>query len=516
MKPSVSSWLVLALVTCAYASDAYKILVVFPMPGKSHTILGEGVVRHLAAAGHEITFITSTIRKNPPPNVRQIDVTANYKLLKEDMLSIQNIMDKNTSTDVKFIMEMMMQVHNETLFNPNVQALLLNPEERFDLIIVEWMFSELYSSFSAIFNAPYVWVSTVEPHWMVLRLIDERSNPAYTADITSANTYPFSFKERVQQLLIQIGISALKYFYINTFENKVYNSLEKYIRLRGREPPAFKEVVFNASLILGNSHVSLGQAMTLPPNYINVGGYHIESNPKPLPDDLQKLLDNAKHGLIYFSMGSNLRSKDLPDQVKRDLLKMFGALKQTVLWKFEEVLPDMPDNVHILNWAPQPSILAHPNCVLFITHGGLLSTTETIQFATPIIGVPVFADQFINVERAVKKGFAKRVDLSYQLAAELKVAIDEVLNDPSYTNKVKELSFVYHDRTVPPGAELVHWVEHVIKTNGAPHLRSPALDVPIYQKLYLDFAALVLVAIYLIVTAFKRIFGKTSTKSKRD
>lgn len=73
--------------------------------------------------------------------------------------------------------------------------------------------------------------------------------------------------------------------------------------------------------------------------------------------NLQKLLDEAKDGVIYFSMGSNLKSKDLPQQLKDDFLKLFGSLKQKVLWKFEEELPNLPKNVQILQWAPQKSIL---------------------------------------------------------------------------------------------------------------------------------------------------------------
>lgn len=72
-------------------------------------------------------------------------------------------------------------------------------------------------------------------------------------------------------------------------------------------------------------------------------------------------MESAKNGVIYFSMGSNLQSKEMPDELKMSLLKMFGGLKQTVLWKFEEVLPDLPKNVHILKWAPQPSILSKFN-----------------------------------------------------------------------------------------------------------------------------------------------------------
>ena len=68
-------------------------------------------------------------------------------------------------------------------------------------------------------------------------------------------------------------------------------------------------------------------------------------------------MDNAKDGVIYFSLGSNLRSVDIPDKVKIDLLQVFSRLKQTVVWKLEQVLPNLPKNVHILPWAPQPSIL---------------------------------------------------------------------------------------------------------------------------------------------------------------
>ncbi|GBP15253.1 Ecdysteroid UDP-glucosyltransferase [Eumeta japonica] len=131
-------------------------------------------------------------------------------------------------------------------------------------------------------------------------------------------------------------------------------------------------------------------------------------------------MDNAKDGVIYFSMGSNLKSKHMPATMKREFLEIFAQLKQTVIWKFEETLPEVPKNVHMLKWAPQQSILAHPNCVLFITHGGLLSSTETVHFGVPIFGIPVFGDQFVNVGRSVNKGIAVKVDLSYNTPKELK------------------------------------------------------------------------------------------------
>lgn len=101
----------------------------------------------------------------------------------------------------------------------------------------------------------------------------------------------------------------------------------------------------------------MGLATRLPQSYKSIGGYHISDKVEPLPEDLKKIMDDAKDGVIYFSMGSNLKSKTLPEELKQDILRVFGSLKQTVFWKFEEDLPNAPKNLHILKWAPQQSIL---------------------------------------------------------------------------------------------------------------------------------------------------------------
>ena len=66
---------------------------------------------------------------------------------------------------------------------------------------------------------------------------------------------------------------------------------------------------------------------------------------------------------------------------------------------------------------------------VFITHGGLFSSIEAIHFGVPIIGVPVFFDQFTNVEKAVQNEYALRVPLSYNLPKDLRVAISEMLKN---------------------------------------------------------------------------------------
>nr|XP_034836236.1 UDP-glucuronosyltransferase 2B2-like [Maniola hyperantus] len=523
---------VVLILASLYEVNAYRYLVVSPIPGKSHAILGDALVEYLVNAGHEVTYITTFVPEKLPSQVTIVDVTENFKHLPTDeTFNITTVMDNtNKITSIVYVLSMMMDISKATIENPNVQKLIADRTQKFDAVISEWMFNDVYTGidklfifsrqntwrrFAGIFNCPLIWFSSVEPHFGMLQLVDELPNPAYTASLTSDYVPPLTFKQRVTELYYQITERLMKIFWISGLEHSLYNDLfVPVIRDRHNSVPPFETLRYNASLILSNSHLSMSTAAKLPPNVICIGGYHIKPNVKPLSKDLQQLMDNAKHGVIYFSMGSTLRSKNFPDGVKKELLKMFGKLKQTVIWKFEEQLPNSPSNVHIVQWAPQQSILAHKHCVLFITHGGLLSTTETVHFGVPIIGIPVFGDQFVNVARAVKKGFALRVDLSYMIALDLEIAIGEILDNPKYTTRIEELSQIYHDRPVPPAKELVHWVEHVVKTRGAIHLRSPALMVPWYQKLYIDLILVLLILFLGLKYAFGYIKNCLFTKRK--
>lgn len=70
-------------------------------------------------------------------------------------------------------------------------------------------------------------------------------------------------------------------------------------------------------------------------------------------------MDTAEHGVIYFSFGTLFNSAGMPVSVKRALVKMFGELKQTVIWKYDgEDLEDIPKNLVVVKWAPQTSILS--------------------------------------------------------------------------------------------------------------------------------------------------------------
>lgn len=81
---------------------------------------------------------------------------------------------------------------------------------------------------------------------------------------------------------------------------------------------------------------------------------------------------------------------------------------------------------------------------------------------------------------------------------------------------MKELSFIYHHRPTLPGQAIVHWVDHVIQTKGANHLRSPAFNVPLYQKLFLDLFGLIAIVIGLIVYLLRKVKLMLLNTSKKN
>ncbi|XP_067673844.1 UDP-glucuronosyltransferase 2B7-like [Haliotis asinina] len=259
-------------------------------------------------------------------------------------------------------------------------------------------------------------------------------------------------------------------------------------------------------------------AATLP-NVKRIGSLSA-SEPKPLPQEYKGFMDKAKEGVVIVSFGSNVKS--LPDEISKRLLDSFSRTNYKYIFKTDKKVKVGP-NVLLTTWMPQSDLLAHPNTKLFITHCGANGQNEAFLQGVPMIGFPIFADQPYNSMRLEYHGFGLNMDLKTFTVDDLISNINEVIQNPSYTQKIKKAAEITKLREKSPKDEAVYWIEHVLKYGGA-HLRSYCQDMPLYQYLCLDVIGLVLVILHFCLFLLwksssymcSRFRGREQPKPKHD
>lgn len=73
---------------------------------------------------------------------------------------------------------------------------------------------------------------------------------------------------------------------------------------------------------------------------------------------------------------------------------------------------------------------AHPNVKLFISHGGLLGTTEAVHEGVPILAMPIFGDQITNIKAVMDKGVAEMMYYSNLNEDEIFTKVKSMLENP--------------------------------------------------------------------------------------
>ncbi len=138
--------------------------------------------------------------------------------------------------------------------------------------------------------------------------------------------------------------------------------------------------------------------------------------------------------VIYLSLGS-LGCMDV--ELMQRLIDALAATEHRAIVSMGPLMDQMSLGPHMYGgpFLPQPSIL--PQCDLLITHGGNNTTCEGFHFGLPMIGLPLFWDQYDNAQRLQETGYGLRLPTYDWKEEELIDAVERLLADDDLAARMR-------------------------------------------------------------------------------
>ncbi|CAG9853563.1 unnamed protein product [Phyllotreta striolata] len=486
-----------------------KILMVFPTPAPSHYFLGKSLAKGLVNAGHQVTMVNAIEEKNESYQTIRLN-GIELALMKANLSTWQELGEQgflSVELELNTIGRILVDY---TVTHPNFQK-LLRSNEKFDVVILEQFLNEGLVVLGRHFGAPVISFSTLGATIWTNDLVGNPCPFSYVPESLSGYTDRMNLWERTGNTIVSLIRLLVRHIkVIPTQKELVKEHFPQYYS-------QYEESLYNVSLVLVNSHESVNYPMPMVPNMVQIGGFHVKPAQK-LPGDLQKFMDEAKEGVVYFSLGTNMAPSAISPEIKGAIMGALGRLKQKVMMKWDEdSVKGKPDNVMIRKFFPQQDVLAHPNIKLFVTHGGLLSAFETVYNSVPVLALPIFADQRLNAAKIQNDGYGLFISFTDITEQNFYEAMRKLLDDRKYRDNVNIRSTLMRDVPIKPLDLAVYWVEYVIKHKGAPHLRIAGLDLAWYQYYLLDVIflitfvfSLVLLFIYYALKFLLKFFVKNN------
>ncbi|KAL3288261.1 hypothetical protein HHI36_002710 [Cryptolaemus montrouzieri] len=509
--------IVLLLLIIETVSGA-NILAFFYFPSISHQYVFRPIVKELSLRGHKVTFVTPNPENDTKyTNLTEIDVSVGYEELKKvdnTRLNRESISIAEFKMNRKDYFEKIITRQMET---KGIQQLLEKPSDSFDLLLIE-IHTVAFFGLKHKFNAPLIALSTTGAYSHCHDIFGDSIHPILYPDVVSENRGPLkTLMEKIDGIYVFVMDYILDHYFI-------FPSVDKYIRKYfGQDMPYIEEMMKKANLLLMNVNPIFSQRIPLAPNVIQYYNVHLQRN-VTLPDDLKQILDNAKNGAAYFSLGTNVRFAFFQGNIKEVILKALGELPYTVLCKWDSVdFPGKPQNVILRTWFPQQGILAHPNIKIFVTQGGIQSSEEAISNGVPMVVIPFLGDQPTNADALRRSGMAETISPKSITQDVLRNTILKVAEDEKYRLKAQELRNIFLDQPGTGLEKVIWWCEYVLRHKGAEHLRSPGADISLYEYFMLDVFAVILTVIVVTIVmmvftvkALLRIFRSRKSKTKKQ
>ncbi|KAK9869158.1 hypothetical protein WA026_002904 [Henosepilachna vigintioctopunctata] len=492
--------MIVSIFMFAHKSDSAKILGIFVGAGKTHSLLGNVLMQYLAEAGHEVVLITEFEDQNMQ-DIKYEQIIVHEDEHSDSLFNAIKETNHNPFYVIDRIYQNSKQIIPKVYENTEVKALL---NRTFDLIIVEQIFMNSLGVFAWHFQAPLVVFHPFRADSLVNSYVGNPNFPSFIPEFPAPYDSVMNFLVRCANAVLYIYNLLFKEFVCLEEQNEI---MKKYFP----QAPDLSEIAYNTSMILLNSDLSTDQPIPKVPNMIDIGGFHI-TTPKSLPPDVLSFLNKSVKGVVFVRLDP-LTSNYLSEETRRLLVSVFSSFKHDFLWQWdEERVPDQPPNLLMRKSLSPQDVLANPNVKLYIHLGDSQHLIEGINYGIPQLLLPLLDEQYYNAAEAQQNGYAWKIAFPDITESDLSWAINELLDNRKYTNESLRRSKIFKEKLISPKKAMLYWIDYVIQTEGAEHLRSAALKYSWYQLFMLDifgfFLASILVIIILLILIIKLICRK--------
>jgi UDP:flavonoid glycosyltransferase YjiC (YdhE family) len=168
----------------------------------------------------------------------------------------------------------------------------------------------------------------------------------------------------------------------------------------------------------------------------------------PTAESAESVLDafgDASAPLVYLSFGTEVpsRTREYFPGVYRDALDALAGMGLRILVTIGDQrdpaeLGPLPSSVRVERWVPQAAVMRE--AAAMVGHGGAGSVLLALAAGVPMVLVPMFADQPVNARRVAEVGAGVALENGPTSIADLRPAVDAVLNDPRYRDRARRIA----------------------------------------------------------------------------
>uniref|UniRef100_A0A665X2B7 UDP-glucuronosyltransferase n=1 Tax=Echeneis naucrates TaxID=173247 RepID=A0A665X2B7_ECHNA len=484
-------------------------ILVFPTEG-SHWINMDILLQALHSRGHNVTILRSSkswyIKDDKSyyntitvPVERSLDQNFITKLISETLQFQRGSLPITNFLYLTFgMLGIFVEAHEAVCeFVTAIlddKSLMRNlKDSKFDLLITDpcWgggVILAKYLNLPLVYNAR--WLIAGEGHLAIAP-----SPLSYIPITGSGHTDKMSFLERVKNVMLHVTNQMHNYLVVTQTYQKL---CDKYL---GPDND-FNLLALNADIWLMRVDFVFEFPRPTMPNVVYMGGFQCKPA-KPLPQHLEEFVQSSgEHGVILMSLGTFVG--EIPADMTNEIAAAFAKLPQKVIWRHKGDRPAaLGNNTLLVDWMPQNDLLGHPKVKLFVAHGGTNGVQEAIYHGVPVVGLPLFFDQYDNLLRLTERGAAKMLTIeTVDKDNNFLKAVEEVLTEPSYRINMQRLSRLHRDQPMKPLDTALFWIEFVMRHKGAAHLRSESYKLPWYSYHSVDVVLFLLTAALLILLIF--------------